>query len=93
VILFVTEHNLLSKGLTSHFTKNTCIADSGATFHMRGSLEGIFNLKPNVTANMVGNNETMSIVSKGDYKGLVMQKEVSSFEVIYKISSTYPNSW
>jgi hypothetical protein len=36
------------------------IADSGATCHMHGSLEGMFNLKPHVTNIMVGNNETMA---------------------------------
>jgi hypothetical protein len=81
VMLFVTAHNLLSKRLTSHFTPNTFIASSGATYHMQGSLEGMFNLKPHVTDIMVGNNDTMSSVSKGDYKGLVMQKDGSSFEV------------
>jgi hypothetical protein len=69
VMLLVTDHNLLSKGLTPHFTSNTFIADSGATCHMRGSIEGMFNLKPHVTDIMVGNKETMSSVSKGNYRG------------------------
>jgi hypothetical protein len=82
MLLFVTEHNLLSKGLTSHFPPNTFIADAGASCHMRGSIEGMFNLKPHVTDIMVGNNETMSSVSKGNCRGLVMQKDGSSIEVI-----------
>jgi hypothetical protein len=49
---------------------------------MRDSFEGTLNLKPHVTDIMVGNNETISSVSKGNYKGLVMQKDGSSFEVI-----------
>jgi hypothetical protein len=49
---------------------------------MRGSIEVMFNLKPDVTDIMFGNNETMSSISKGNYKGLVMQMECSSFEVI-----------
>jgi hypothetical protein len=82
VMLLVTDHNLLSKGLTSHFTPNTFIADSGAICHMRVSIVRIFNLKPHVTDIMVGNNETMSSFSKGNYIVLVLQKDGSSFEVI-----------
>jgi hypothetical protein len=63
-MLLVTEHNLLSKELTSHFTPITFIPDSGATDIM------------------VGNNESISCDSKGSYRGLVMQKDFSSFEVI-----------
>jgi hypothetical protein len=33
---------------------------------------------------MVRNNETMTTVSKGNYRGLVMQKDGSSFEVILR---------
>jgi hypothetical protein len=39
---------------------------------MRGSLEGMFNLKPYVTNIMVVNNGAMSSVSMGHYKGLVL---------------------
>jgi hypothetical protein len=84
IIILVTEHNLLSKGLTSHFTANAFIADYGATCDMRGSIEGMFNLKPHITVIMVGNNETMSSVSKENYRGLVLQQDGSSFEVILK---------
>jgi hypothetical protein len=49
VMLLVTDHTLLSKGLTSHFTPNTFIADSGSTCHMRSSIEGMLNLRPHVT--------------------------------------------
>jgi hypothetical protein len=45
--------------------KEPVIADSRATCHMRGSLEGMFDMKPYVTDIMVGNNETMASVSKG----------------------------
>jgi cobalamin biosynthesis Co2+ chelatase CbiK len=42
VMLMALDHSLLSKGINTSFTSNTCIADSGATCHMRGSLEGMF---------------------------------------------------
>jgi hypothetical protein len=73
-MLLVTETNLLSKDLTSHFTPNTCIVDSGATCNIRGTLEGMFELKHHVTNIMVRNNETMSNISRGNFQGLVVQK-------------------
>jgi hypothetical protein len=81
-MLLVTEHNLLSKELTSHFTPNTLIADSGATCHMHGSIEGMSNLKAHVTDIMVGNKESLSSLSKGNYRGLVTQKDGYTFDVI-----------
>jgi hypothetical protein len=48
---------------------------------MRGSLKGMFNLKSHVTDIMVGNKESMSSVSKGNFKGQVMQKYGYYFEV------------
>jgi hypothetical protein len=84
-MLVFTDHTLLSKGLTSYFTPNTVIAGSGATCHMRGFIEGMFNLNPHLTDILVGNNETMSSISKGNYKALVMQKDGSSFEVILQV--------
>jgi hypothetical protein len=42
---------------------------------MRGSLEGMFN--PHVTDIMVGNNEVMTSVSIGKYKGLVRKADVT----------------
>jgi hypothetical protein len=65
VMLFLTEHRLFTKNTTTTFSPNTFIADSGATCHMRGSLEGMFNLRPHVTEIMVGNNEVISSVSLG----------------------------
>jgi hypothetical protein len=41
-------------------------------------LEGVFDLKPYVTDIMVGNNETMLSVSKGQYKGHDFQKDGTS---------------
>jgi hypothetical protein len=45
VVLFLTEHSLFTKNIPTTFSPNTFIADSGATCHMRGSLEGMFNIK------------------------------------------------
>jgi hypothetical protein len=48
---------------------------------MRGSLEGMFDMEPYVTDIMVGNNETMASVSKGQYKGIVLQKDGTTDDI------------
>jgi hypothetical protein len=48
---------------------------------MRGSLEVLFDMKPYVTDIMVGNNETMASVSKGQYKGIVLQKDGTTVDI------------
>jgi hypothetical protein len=73
IMLFLTEHSLFTKNATTTFSHNTFIADSGATCHICGSLEGMFNLRTHVTDIMVGNIEVMSSVSIGQYKGLVLK--------------------
>jgi hypothetical protein len=80
-MLMALDHSLLSKGTNTSFTSNTFIADSGATCHMRGSLERMFNLKPYVTDIMVGINEAMSSVSMGNYKGIFLKPDGSSMDL------------
>jgi hypothetical protein len=75
VMFMVTDHGFLAKDTSHTFTNNTIIADSGATCHMRVSLDGNFDLKPYVTDIMSGNNDAMAIVSKVQYKGIVLQKD------------------
>jgi hypothetical protein len=43
VVLFLTEHSLFTNNIPTTFSPNTFIDDSGATCHMRGSFEGMFN--------------------------------------------------
>jgi hypothetical protein len=54
VMFMVTEHGFITKGPSITFTNNNFIADAGATCHMRGFLEGMFDMKPYVTEIMVG---------------------------------------
>jgi hypothetical protein len=79
-MLMALDHSLLSKDMNTSFTRYTFIAHSGATCHMRGSLEGMFNLKQYVTNIMVGNNEAMSSVSMGNYKGLLLKPDGSTMD-------------
>jgi hypothetical protein len=81
VMFMVNEHGFLTKGTRHTFTNNTFIDDSGATCHMRSSLEDVFDLKPYVIDIMVDDKETVSSVSKGHYKGLVLQKDDTSVDI------------
>jgi hypothetical protein len=83
---------LLTEGARNVFTTDTLNADSGATCHLRGSLNGMLNLKPSVTDIIVGNKESRSNVSKGDYKGIVLQKEGTSMELSLHDIIFIPNS-
>jgi len=51
---------------------------------MRGSLEGMFNLRQHVTDIMVGNNEVMTSVSIGQYKGLVLKADGTTMDLTLK---------
>jgi hypothetical protein len=84
VVLFLTEHSLFTKNIPTNFSPNTFIADSGATCHMRGSLEGMFNLRPHVKDIMVGNNEVMTSVSIGQYKGLALKADGTTMDLTLK---------
>jgi hypothetical protein len=75
VMLFLTEHSLFNKNGTTVYSPNTFIAESGATCHIRGFLEGMVNLRSHVTDIMVGNNEVLCRVSIGKYKGIVLRSD------------------
>jgi hypothetical protein len=78
----VTEHGFLTKVPSHTFTNNTFVPTSGATCHMRSSLEGMFDMKPCVTDIMVGNNENKASVSKGQYKGIFLQKYGTTVDIV-----------
>jgi len=63
----------LSTSPQSRPSADTFIADSGATCHMRGSLNGMYDLQPFVSDIVVGSGATIKSVSKGTYKGVVVK--------------------
>jgi hypothetical protein len=88
--MLVTEHILLSKGLSSQFTPNTFIADSGAACHMRGSIEGMFNLKEYVR--LVTMKQCPASL-KGNTEDWLWKNMAYLLKSSYKMSSLYQNSW
>jgi hypothetical protein len=64
-MLLFTQHAILTKDPKYALTNNTFIADSGETCHMRGSLEGMSNLKFFVNDIWVGKSGIIVGFSKG----------------------------
>jgi hypothetical protein len=58
---------------------------------MRGSIEGMFNLRPHVIDIMVGNNEVITSVSIGKYKGLVLKGDGTTMDLTLKDVLYIPN--
>ena len=67
-------HSVTSEDYEEEVTKNTFIADSGATCHMGYSSEGMHNLKPFRTPIKVGNAEAIMSESIGSFTGMVIQE-------------------
>jgi hypothetical protein len=63
------------------FGRNTWILDSGATSHMRFSLDGMMDLVPWKSEITVGNKEVMYSEQKGTFKGAVVNEEGIEFYV------------
>jgi hypothetical protein len=74
-MVMVTDHGLLTKGPSHTFTNNTFNAYSGGTCHI------MLDMKPYVTDISFGNNETMASVSKGQYKGIVLQRDGTTVDI------------
>jgi hypothetical protein len=90
VLFMVTEHGFLTKGPSHTFPNKTFIANSGATCHFRGTLEGMFDLKPYFTDITVANNKTMASVSKGQYNGIFLQKYGTSVDITLQDLLSFP---
>ena len=65
-----------------NISKDTFIMDSGATSHMRFSLDGMKNLKPWKVPVKVGNAQDMYSEQIGSYHGKVIQKNGSTFDIV-----------
>ena len=83
----------LISGSKHKITKNTFIADTGATCHMRSSLLGMYDLKPFINEVKVGNSSVMKSVSKGKFLGLVTQQDGTTIEIIMENVLYVPDLW
>ena len=63
------------------FGRNTWILDSGATAHMRFSLEGMMDLVPWKSSITVGNKEIIYSEQKGTFKGAIVSDSGVEFYV------------
>jgi hypothetical protein len=64
-----------------NMTCDTFVFDSSATSHKRFSKDGMVNLKPLKIAIKVGNAEDIYSEEIGTFKGLVTQKDASTFSI------------
>jgi hypothetical protein len=74
-----------------NMTRNTFVFDSGATSHRRFSKDGTVNLKPLKIDSKVGNAEDIYSEAIGTFKGLVTQKDGSTFPLIIEDVLYFPD--
>ena len=60
---------------TDKITKNTWLADSGATSHMTSSSEGLFNIKPVKKAIKIGDKTSLWATMRGDCNMIAVQQD------------------
>jgi hypothetical protein len=89
-MFMVSAHGFRSKGPSHTITNNTFIFDSGATCHMCGLLEGMFDIKPFITDIMEGSNEVKAIVSIIQYKGIVLLNDGTSVDITLQVNMYIP---
>ena len=76
-----------------HFNNDVFIVDSGATSHMRFSLDGMCDLVDWRVEITVGNSEIMWSAKKGTYKGTVLQQDGSTMDVVLSDVLYVPKLW
>jgi hypothetical protein len=81
-----------STGSTS-LTKNTFIADSGATCHMRNSMAGMYDVEEHTQAITVGNSERMYSKFRGKFKGTIIQQDGQYIDIILDDVLYVPDLW
>jgi len=85
--------SLLRHSDGGQFNPDVFIADSGATSHMRYSLDGMTDLVEYKTEITVGNNDTMWTKYKGTYHGTVSQQDGTTMEVMLLDVLYVPDLW
>ena len=84
---------MAAEDISEDITRNIFIADSGATSHMRNSLHGMYGLKDWEVEVKVGNSSTMKSQQKGDFQGLVTQKDGTTSSIVMKDVLYVPDLW
>jgi Reverse transcriptase (RNA-dependent DNA polymerase) len=74
-------------------TFNTFICDSGASCHMRNSLDGMTDLEPHEQPITVGNNETMYSSYIGKFHGTIIQQDGKRLDLVLNDVLYIPDLW
>jgi hypothetical protein len=77
----------------SSLTKNTFIADSGASCHMRNSTVGMYDLEEYVQEVTVGNSATILSKYRGKFKGTVIQQDGGYMDIVLNDVLFVPDLW
>ena len=89
-----TEQSLfISHARQQGITTDTFIADSGATTHMRNSEHGMFDMVDHIVDIKVGNSQTMVSTKKGKFKGLAIQKNGQTKDLVLSDVLVVPALW
>jgi hypothetical protein len=67
---------------TNGMTPHTFICDSGASCHMRNSLDGMTNLIDHVQTITVGNSESMESSFIGQFYGTIIQQDGKQLDIV-----------
>ena len=87
------DYLLSSASGPSSLTKNTFIADSGASCHMRNSTLGMYDLEDHIQEVTVGNSETMLSKYKGKFKGTIIQQDGGYMPIVLSEVLFVPDLW
>ena len=76
-VSFVATNKLLEK-------KKLWIGDTGASIHMKNSLEGLYDLCEEETTNRIGNRTEIKSTTIGTLKAIVEQEDGTKFDITLK---------
>jgi hypothetical protein len=83
-------YDTITKGKVN---KDTFIADTGATSHMKHSKNGMTDLEPYEVEIKVGNNQVMKSKARGTFHGMVIQSDGSTLNVKLTEVLYVPDLW
>ena len=87
------KYALNMKVINDKLTNNIWIGDTGASCHMRTSLNGMYDMEPVSGGIKVGSGKILKIVKVGKFKGNIVQKDGSSEVIILNKVHFVPNMY
>ena len=77
---------LVNDKISDKLTKNTWIGDTGASYHMKMNMDGMYNMRPRFGGINFGRGKVLKILKTGKFCGKVKQKcGATKFIVLDKV--------